>query len=422
MADVRGFRGVRFNPGQVPDLDRVATQPYDKVSPEMKQRYLEKDEHSFVRLILPEEYGQSDALCREWLEQGVLKKDEKPALYVYHEEFEAQGAKHVRKGFIGALRVEEFEKHTVLPHERTLSKARTDRLNLLRATGRDYEQIFLLYSDPDREIDKVLEADGEPDITVTDEYGVIHRLWTVSDPAKLEAVRGKMQDKVLLIADGHHRYETALNFRRENEAAGEVPDDAALRFKSAAFVNVADEGLVVFPTHRLLKNLGDMDWDAKTKELSGMFSLTPVEPGDAIAELERNADGHAFVLHAGPGKTWLLKLTDRAAANRYLPENRSDDYKRLDVTILHSVIIEGVFGIAAENIENHVKYERDAAKAVARVDGAEFQAVVLMNPTKVEQVRVLSDKGERMPQKSTDFYPKLISGMVFLDVSDGEAI
>jgi len=420
MADIRPFRGIRYNPGQKRDLNKVITQPYDKISPEMKQGYLAADPHNFVRLILPESYGTSTELCKQWLTDGVLKTDEKPALYVYHEEFEALGNTYIRKGFIGVLRVEEFEKGTVLPHERTLSKAKADRLNLTRATRKDYEQIFMLFSDPDREVDRLLEPEGEPDLSATDEYGVKHRAWTITDENTITAVREKLTDGVLLIADGHHRYETALNFRKEIETAEPgLPADAAVRFKTCAFVNVADPGLVIFPTHRFLKNLGEVNWDTKLVELEKIFKVTPVETEAAEETLTARAGGNAFILHVGNDKTWLLELTDRAAVERAAGPDRSPEYRALDVVVLHSVIIESIFGITPENIENHVKYERDWRKAVGRVNAGEFQAVFLMNPTKAEQVRTLAEKGERMPQKSTDFYPKLISGLVFHDIAEG---
>jgi len=422
MADIRPFRGIRYNPAKTADQDKVITQPYDKVSPEMKQGYLAADPHNFVRLILPDGYEASAATCRQWLAEGVLVRDPEPALYVYHQEFTALGETRVRKGFVGVLHVDEFEKGTVLPHERTLSKAKADRLSLTRATRKDYEQIFMLFSDPEREVDRLLEPAGDPDIRATDEYGVVHRAWTVTDPATIARVRAKLADAVLLIADGHHRYETALNFRKEVEAAepGLAPD-AAVRFKTCAFINVADPGLVIFPTHRFLANLGDVDWGAKLALLAAAFKVTPVAPADAEEALRAAAGGNAFVLHAGKARTWLLELADRRAVERAVGPERSADYKALDVVVLHSVVIESIFGVTPENIENHVKYERDWRTAVARVDSGEFQAVLLMNPTRVEQVRRLSELGERMPQKSTDFYPKLISGLVFHDIAPDQA-
>ncbi len=424
MADIRPFRGIRYSLDKVKDLDKVITQPYDKVTPELKQDYLGRHENNFVKLILPDgedKYKASGDLCRQWLADGVLKRDEKPALYVYHQEFSVADLHTTRKGFIGVFRVDEFEKGTVLPHERTLSKAKADRLDLTRASRKDFEQIFMLYSDPGREVDALLEPGAEPDITGTDDFGVVHRVWTVTGDHRLKAVQAKMKDMVLLIADGHHRYETALNFRQETEAKAQgLSPDAALRFKTAAFVNVADPGLVIFPTHRLVRNL-DADWDHKLEELRGCFDLAEVKDAEAEARLKA-AERHAFVLHLGKGRSWLVTLKDRSSVDRYVEPGRSVDYKDLDVTILHSVVIENLLGITKDKIENHIKYEREAGKAMARVDSGESQACFLMNPTRVEQVQTLASKGERMPQKSTDFYPKLISGLVFHDISEGETV
>ncbi|UCG44183.1 MAG: DUF1015 domain-containing protein [candidate division WOR-3 bacterium] len=424
MADIRPFRGIRYALDSVEDLDKVITQPYDKVTPELKQDYLGRHENNFVKLILPDgedKYRASGELCNQWLADGVLKRDDKPALYVYHQEFSVADLRSTRKGFIGVFRVDEFERGTVLPHERTLSKPKADRLDLTRASRKDFEQIFMLYSDPDRTVDALLEPTGEPDITGTDDFGVVHRVWTVTDEDKIGAVQEKMKDMVLLIADGHHRYETALNVRQETEAKNPgLSPDAALRFKTAAFVNVADPGLVIFPTHRLVRNL-DLDWNKKLDEFRECFDLAEVKDPEAEDKLKA-AGSRAFVLHTGKDRSWLMTLKHTSGVDRYVETGRSSDYKDLDVTILHSVIIENLLGIPKEKIENHIKYEREAKKAMARVDSAEFQACFLMNPTRVEQVQTLAAKGERMPQKSTDFYPKLISGLVFHDISEGETV
>ena len=424
MADIRPFRGIRYSVDRVGDLDKVITQPYDKVTPELKQDYLGRHENTYVKLILPDgkdRYKASGELCSKWLAHGVLERDDKPALYVYHQEFSVGDLHTTRKGFIGVFRVDEFEKGTVLPHERTLSKAKADRLDLTRASRKDFEQIFMLYSDPERKVDALLAPTGDPDITGTDDFGVVHRVWTLTDEDRIRTVQEKMKDMVLLIADGHHRYETALTFRQEIEAKDPgLSPDAALRFKTAAFVNVADPGLVIFPTHRLVKNL-EADWDQRRTAFADCFDMTEVADAEAEAKLKA-AGSQAFVLHLGKGRSWLMKLKDKECVDRYVEAGRSSDYKDLDVTILHSVIIENLLGISKEQIEDHIKYEREAEKAMARVDSAEFQACFLMNPTRVEQVQTLSAKGERMPQKSTDFYPKLISGLVFHDIAAEETV
>lgn len=426
MADVRPFAGIRYSPSRVKDLGQVITQPYDKISPEMQQAYYERNPLSFVRLILPkatEPYAESKRTLNAWLQDGTLGRDPKPAFYVIHQEFSVGGRKHLRRGFIGVVRVDEFEKGTVLPHERTLSKPKADRLNMTRSTEKDFEQIFMLYSDPDGAVDRALTPSGKPAMAATDDYGVSQRIWAVTDPATLKVVRRLMADKVLLIADGHHRYETALNYRKEREAAGTVPDDAALRFKTTAFINIQDPGLVILPTHRLLYDLGPLDIESKLATIRRWFDVYRVTDGLLPAELERSfwLNGHVFGLHAGPGRSWMLRLRDERVMAELLPD-RSPDYRDLAVAVLHSLLIDKVFGVPAERIEDHVAYERKPEAALARVDSGEFQLALLLNPTRAAQVSAVAASGERMPQKSTDFYPKLVSGLVFFDVATGQRV
>ena len=424
MADIRPFRGWRYNPAKVSDLSQVITQPYDKISGELQQTYLARNPNSFVHLILPaaaEPYSYSAATCRQWSDQGILIRDAQPTIYVLHQDFEVGGQKNTRRSFVAAIRADEFEKGTVLPHERTLSKPKADRLNLLRTTRKDYEQIFMLYSDPEGIIEQALAPTGEPAMQATDDYGVVQKVWPITDPAKLAAVHKALSDKVMLIADGHHRYETALNFRQEMEKAGTVPDDAALRFKSTAFVNLADPGLVILPTHRLLYGLGDVNWNDTLARIAKLFETKPIEDAAVEAELSRAGTEHVFALHTGKDKTWLLRLTDKAAVGR-LVKDHSTDYHDLDVVILHTLLIEHVFGIRPDNIEEHVAYERNPSETLAKVDSSKYQAALLMNPTRADQVQKVAAHGERMPQKSTDFYPKFVSGLVFMDIGDSERI
>ncbi len=424
MADVRPFRGIRYNPAKVPNLSVVITQPYDKITPEMQKSYYDKHHLSFVRLILPkghDPYGESKRTCEAWLKDGTLYRDQAPAFYALKQEFETGGRKLVRRGFIGVVRVEEFEKGIILPHERTLSKPKADRLNMTRATEKDFEQIFLLYDDPQGKVDAALAAQGVPTMEATDEYGVHQQVWAITDPDRISTVQSFLADRTMLIADGHHRYETALNYRKEMEATIPVEQNAALRYKTAAFINIADPGLLILPTHRLLYNLGDFNAEATLAKLGQFFSIQPIAADSVEQELARGAVDHTFAMHLGPGKTWLLRLTSPETVDR-LVKDRSADYKGLDVTILHSLIIEHVFGVPAERIEDHVAYERKAAATFAAVNSSKYQAALLLNPTRAEQVSRVAAHGERMPQKSTDFYPKLVSGLVFFDVGRYERV
>jgi len=433
MADIRPFRGWRYSPSRIPDLSQVITQPYDKISKDLQQTYLARHPNSFVHLILPaaaEPYSYSNTTCRQWAAQGILVRDTQPAIYVLHQEFEVGGQRKTRKSFVAAIRADEFEKGTVLPHERTLSKPKADRLNLLRATRMDYEQIFMLYSDPEGIVEQALTPVGEPALVATDDYGVVQKVWPVTDPGKLTAVRRALSDKVMLIADGHHRYETALNFRQEMEKAGTVADNAALRFKSTAFVNIADPGLVILPTHRLLYGLGEVKWDDVLARIAKLFETKPIKDSAVEAalsdrgrqgQLSRAGTEHVFALHTGKDKTWLLRLTDKAAVGRLVKE-RSTDFLDLDVVILHTLLIEHVFGIKPGNIEDHVAYERKPSETLAKVDSSKYQAALLLNPTRADQVQKVAAHGERMPQKSTDFYPKFVSGLVSMDIGDNERV
>jgi uncharacterized protein (DUF1015 family) len=424
MADIRPFRGWHYSPSKTPDLSQVITQPYDKIPKELQQTYIARHPNSFVNLILPaapDPYSYSATTFKLWSSQLALVRDAEPTIYVLHQDFEIGGQKKTRKSFVAAIWVDEFEKGTVLPHERTLSKPKADRLSLLRATRMDYEQIFMLYDDPQGIVEEYLTPIGEPTMKATDDYGVVQKVWPITDPARLAAVRKALADKVMLIADGHHRYETALSFRQEMERAGNVPDDAALRFKSTAFVSISDPGLVILPTHRLLYDLGDLKWDDVLARIAKWFETRPIKDADVEAELSRAGADHVFVLHTRKGKTWVLRLTDKSAVEQ-LVKDHSADFRDLDVAILHTLLIEHVFGVTPAQIEDHVAYERKLADALAKVDSFDYQAALIMNPTRADQVQKVAAHGERMPQKSTDFYPKFVSGLVFMDIGDSERL
>jgi len=424
MADIRPFRGWRYDSARISDLSQVITQPYDKISKEMQQAYLGRHPQSFVHLILPaapEPYSYSNATCRQWAAQGTLIRDPEPAIYVLYQEFEADGQTKTRKAFVAAIRADEFEKGTVLPHERTLSKPKADRLNLLRATRMDYEQIFMLYSDPEGVVESALTPEGDAVLKAEDDYGVVQKLWAIRDPDRLATVRRALSNKVMLIADGHHRYETALNFRQELERDGNIPEDAAVRFKSTAFVNIADPGLVILPTHRLLYGLGEVNWQDVLARIGKWFAVRPIPDPAVEQELAQARDGHAFALHVGKDRTWLLRLTDSSALDALVPA-RSADYRGLDVVVLHSLLIEHVLGVPSARIEEHVAYERKVSETLAKVDSSQYQAALLLNPTRAAQVQKVAAQGERMPQKSTDFYPKFVSGLVFMDVGESEKL
>jgi len=430
MADMRPFRALRYNQQKV-TAAQVVTQPYDKITPAMQGQYYAGSPFNLVRIILGRSqpgdnttdnvYTRAATLSRQWREQGILQQDSVPSIYAYSQTFTAPSGKSFeRRGFIALGRVEDYSAKVVFRHEQTLAKPKADRLDLLRATRAHYEQLFLLYEDSG-EIDSLLATSNRPTIDVADEYGVAHRVWQISDPAVITSVQSKMRDQKLVIADGHHRYETALNFRNECRAASSTANiDAPYEFVMMTFVNMNDPGLLILPTHRVVHSLPSFSADEFQKVSREFFEVEEADPAiDAVKAgailQDRGRAGtsllavtvdHAFVLHS-------LK----PAAARFF-SGLSLRQQSLDVVQLHKCLLEGVLKLSEESIRNqqNLSYVREAAEAIAAVRGKgnlkqAANIVFLMNPCPVQKMREVALAGEVMPQKSTDFYPKLLSGL-----------
>ena len=450
MAEIRPFRALRYNPDRVP-VDRSVTQPYDKITPAMQEKYYDASPFNLVRIELgkssPDDndddnvYTRARAFLKSWRDEGALIRDDKPALYYYTQRFTVP-AKAVggtgapmefeRRGFIAAGRLHDYADGVVFRHEQTHTKAKSDRLNLIRAMGVQTGQLFMLYSDPAGEIDLLLEnatlavspggtrqsaADAamavEPDISVTDEYGVLHRVWCISDPAVVKAIQQKMADKKLIIADGHHRYETALNYRNEHRAAVKSSDpDPAYEFGMMTFVNMDSRGLVILPTHRVVFGLEDYDREKFLEKARKYFEVVPYAGHcDEVVTKLRDAGRHGVALVAISGDTCFLLHAREGAAEQVL-KDVPPLQRQLDVVHLHKVLLEHVLGMTEESIRNqeHISYHREPEEALAKVrEGANI--AFLMNPIKMEQLREITFAGGVLPQKSTDFYPKLLSGL-----------
>ena len=425
MADIRPFSALRYNLQRVA-APQVVTQPYDKITPAMQERYYAASPYNLVRIILGRKessdntvenvYTRAAAFGKQWRTEGVLQQDTAPSIYTYTQMFtDPAGKKFERRGFIALGRVEDYTDKVVYRHEQTLAKPKADRLDLLRATRVHYEQLFLLYEDQG-EVDGLLRSKAAPTIDVDDEYGVAHRVWQVSDPAVIAAVREKMRDKKLVIADGHHRYETALNFRNEcRAAAGTINREAPYEFVMMTFVNMNDPGLLVLPTHRVVHSLKDFSFDDFQKTSREFFEVEKVD-----ARLDA-AKAKAMLQDKGQNGTALLAVSANKAAILHSPKSAgakffgtlSSRQRSLDVVQLHKCLLEGVLKLSEESIRNqeNLSYLRDASEALALVRKGEANVTFLMNPCPVQQVRDVAFAGEVMPQKSTDFYPKLLSGL-----------
>ncbi len=425
MADIRPFHALRYNLQRV-SASQVVTQPYDKITPAMQEKYYAASPYNLVRIILGRReeadntvenvYTRAAALGRQWRAEGILQQDSEPSIYAYSQNFKAPSGKTFeRRGFIALGRVEDYSAHVVYRHEQTLAKPKADRLDLLRATRTHYEQLFLLYEDSG-EVDALLATPNEPAIDVTDEYGVVHRVWQFFDPNVVSAVREKMRDKKLVIADGHHRYETALNFRNECREKTATPDpEAPYEFVMMTFVNMNDPGLLVLPTHRVVHSLQSFSFDEFKNSSSQLFEVEEVEPGMDSARAtallhEKGRSGTALLALAA--NRALLLHSPKPAGAKYL-EGLSARQRSLDVVQLHKCLLEGVLKLSEESIRNqqNLSYLREASEAILQVRQGKANLAFLMNACLVQKVRDVALAGEVMPQKSTDFYPKLLSGL-----------
>src|SRR5437868_9283798 len=361
MAHIEPFRALRYDPARVA-LPSVVTQPYDKITPEMQDRYYASSPYNLVRIILGKQqtedhpgentYTRAAEFFRDWRRQGIFLQDTQPSVYVYSQRFAIPGGNREaeRRGFIALGRLEDYSARVVFRHEQTLAKPKADRLDLLRATRAHYEQLFLLYEDSG-EVDALLATPNEPTIEVTDEYGVVHRVWQFSDSHLLNAVRDKMADKKLVIADGHHRYETALNFRNEcRQKSGANDPEAPYEFAMMTFVNVNDPGLLVLPTHRVVNSLRSFSFDEFKTGSGESFAVYEVVPGreSARATALLNARGRGgTALLAFTGDRALLLHSPKAAGSKYL-NGLSERQRSLDVVLLHKCLLEGVLRLSEE--------------------------------------------------------------------------
>jgi uncharacterized protein (DUF1015 family) len=447
MALVYPFRAYRYNP-EVAPFDRVLTQPYDKISPAQQEKYYAADPHNLIAVekgrTSPQDTPQNNVYTRAaaalngWIAANAVRQDAAPAFYAYTQEFTVPGSstRRTRRGFIGAGQLEDYANNVVFRHEHTLSGPKADRLELLRHTHTHTGQLFMLYSDPKKRVDAILgevESAEEPVTELLDEYGVKHRLWMIADADRVAAIQKAMAEQKLVIADGHHRYETSLNFRNESRTkAGKVIPDAAYERSMMTFVNTQSEGLTILPTHRVVNNLRDFSWSAVRRYLEPWF-VTDVfsfsnnaQRAEALEKFRtrlmqvkmQRAIGVYPATNAASKAFYLLTLRPEADVAQILPA-LSPMQRQLDVVLLHQGILEPALGVTPHAVasESNLAYEREFTAAIEAVDrGA--QAAFLLNPVDVGVVMKVATSGEVMPQKSTDFYPKLLSGITMYRVAE----
>jgi uncharacterized protein (DUF1015 family) len=435
MAELRPFKGLRYNSQKI-KLEEVITEPYDRIPPALQEDYYRRSPYNVVRIILGKdddpEHSEKDKYKRakiyldEWEKDGLLIREDQDALYLYEQEFEVKGEKKKRTGIITRVKLEEFSSRKVLPHEKTFPKHKIDRLNLLRATNTNTGQIFLLYKDDQDTVSQAIERasqEAELGAEMRDESNFQHRIWIIKNKETIQRIQEAMADKVLIIADGHHRYETSLNYQKEMlEKAPEAKGNEPFNYIMMTLFKLEDPGVMILPTYRLVKGLDKLSDEGLKNLLLPYFEISEVDWPDTsdkskLEEVQNKIlnGTHAFAAYVSQfTKFFIFNLKSEDLLEKEITEDRSQEWKRLDVAILHSLIIDKLQALSSEpfSLENNVSYIRNLGQGIGKVEQGEFQIIFLMKPVTLHQIREVVENGEVMPQKSTDFFPKLKSGLV----------
>jgi len=423
MADVQPLRALHYDPAVAGPLADVVAPPYDVIDATQRAALIERSPFNVVAVDLPQGEPDPYASAREqfesWQAEGALVRDEQPAIWAHTQDYTGpDGQRRTRRGFFCRVRIEGYGPGRVRPHERTHPGPKEDRLRLTRATKANISPIFSLYSDPENAAWKALApaTGGQPYGEVTDADGTVHRLWRVADPEAIAAVQAATREAELLIADGHHRYETMQAYAEEVEAAGTPPNDEH-RYILMCLVALEDPGLTVFPTHRLVNKLDDEQRTTLAQTLERDFEISEV-PLDQVAPVPGDGPLELGYVKHGDERAYRLTLKDQKIADDAL-SGHSEAYRHLDTGILETLLLKGALGLGDEDIShfNGLFYARSTEEALNVVRSGEYDAAFLMRPTPIEQVRDVAAEGENMPPKSTYFFPKLLTGLLFNPLS-----
>jgi uncharacterized protein (DUF1015 family) len=432
LMEIRPFRALRFDEGIVGNAGGCIAPPYDIIGSAQQESLYKKNEYNIVRITKGKtapsdnennnQYTRAAEFFKVWMEKGVLKQDAAETIYVYVQDFEMGGVQRRRLSFIALSRLEEFGK-IVRPHEKTLDEPKIDRLKLLRATAANFGLVFMLYEDKEKIADKIIEkaAAQKPLIDFLDEQNVRHQIFAITDKKDIETIAKMMQRKSCIIADGHHRYETGLTYYKETK-------NPAAAYQMTAFTNICDEGLVCLATHRLVGGLENFDFEKLIAEMKQDFEITQYRFDSAagktkagekmLAEMknEHNNGKNAFGIYGRNGAFYAAVLKNKKAMDSAAPD-MSRCWRLLDVSVIQKLIFEKILGIDEKLVagKNNIEYVKDMPDAInesiAKVDRGDVQAAFFMNPVTMEQLKKVTEAGEKMPQKSTYFYPKVFTGL-----------
>jgi uncharacterized protein (DUF1015 family) len=436
MATIVPFRGILYDKEKVGDISKVIAPPYDVIDNEYQNQLYERHPNNVVRLELNKieqtdnesnnRYTRSAKIFKQWIDEGIFKISNKPAVYCYVQIYKIEEREYIRKGFFALVKLEDFSSGVIYPHEQTLSKPKEDRIKLLRECKANFSQVFSIYSDKNREIDENFEKvlSSEPYIDITDDANVKHKLWGITDNKIIENVVKQMNDKILIIADGHHRYEVALTYRDEQKQTNQNIN-APFNYTLMYFTNLYDEGLTILPTHRLVFGLSDFKASEFLRKAEMFFKIekfhTTMQTENevkkkllkSIAEIGKTENCFVVIIRYESGYYLFTGIKEQIQKKLRL-KGISNELGKLDVTVLHSIILMDILKISYDAIEEqrNIKYTTKSDEVFDAVTSGKCQIGFLMNQTKLEDIQEIVKKGEILPQKSTFFYPKLLSGIV----------
>ncbi len=436
MTEIRPFRGVRYNQQLVPDLASVICPPYDVINPRQQDELYQAGEYNFVRIEYNREMPQDDSkdnrytraasYIAEWLNKGVLQTDASPAVYIHEHRFTCQGKQYSRQNIFALVRLEEWDKKIVRPHENIIPRAKSDRMSMLYACEANTSPVLAMYEDPAKIINSLLsvQEQDQPEIRITDKWGESHRMWAVTRPEFIKQIQQELARQPIYIADGHHRYDSALTYRREKAAqTAELTGEEGFNFVMMSLVDFADPGLVILPPHRLVRGIPKILLAGLKAQLKTIFDIEeyPVNLPDIWQKIDSLLTGikpdmprvSLAVYGLESDRLQILTLRDAEAANRYMPDFHGDLYGKLDVSLVDHVILDKLLAFDKDQEDYTLEYSYDRLDAINKVKNQQYQLVFILNPVKPELIKSIADSGDRMPRKSTYFYPKSPAGMVF---------
>ena len=431
MVDIRPFRGVHYSESLIKDWPAVICPPYDIISPQLQQELYLRSNYNFIRLEfgrgLPQDtttdnkYARSAATLEQWLKEGVLEIDEAPAMYLHDQYFTHQGKEYKRRSLIARVRLEAWDRMVVRPHEGTTTEPKSDRLSLLWALQANTSPILTLFNDQGQQISSLLAAQGQnkPLMSLERVHGEGHNVWAITQPKVIEQISDSLAGQPLYIADGHHRYESALAYQRERSAySASASGKEAFNFVMVALVDFTDPGLVILPPHRLVRGIAKSTLNGLMPELREFFEIEELSlsnPGvwKQVDHLLAQPDQVRLALFGLAAESlFVLRLRDLAAVSQMMPYFHSERYKRLAVSIVDHIILEKLLALDSDKEKSSLAYSYDKQDAVSRILVQEYQLAILLSPARVEVIKAIADAGDKMPRKSTYFYPKLPSGLI----------